>query len=89
MILQSLTSEKQLQIYHVYMQNKLYTANTIRHLYNCVMIKNIIYLTTGKGMHVQFEVSVPNTYLRMIRYFFSSTGSYLNCPVLTSSAPNY
>jgi len=45
MILQSLTSEKQLQIYHVFMQNKLYTANTIRHLYNCVMIKNIIYLT--------------------------------------------
>ena len=30
MILQSLTSEKQLKIYHLYMQNKLYAANTIR-----------------------------------------------------------
>ena len=30
MTLQSLSSEKQLQTYHVYMQNKLYTANTIR-----------------------------------------------------------
>ena len=31
MILQILTSEKQLKIYHLYMQNKLYAANTIRH----------------------------------------------------------
>jgi len=62
------------------MQNKLYTGNKIRHgitkstfslisLTLCYDKEHI--LQTSKAMHVQFEVSVPNTYLGMTTYFFS------------------
>jgi len=43
----------------------------------------------NKGMHVQFEVSIPNTYPRMTRYFFLFNSSLPKLTFLTSSAPNY